>query len=145
MVSIMFSKLLKIISRRYELFKAWNWQGQPIWLSFWSFFSLFSAWKSYRTPMFPISVMSHCHLGSLWDKDSPVHRTEKNEYSASFLCRSPRRDHLHTGGPGETSMVWVLCVSQRSPALASRWALRHSCRTFPGQSLWQHKGTHKQQ
>lgn len=89
--------------------------GQPIGMSFWSFFSLFSAQKSYRPPMFPISVMSHCHLGSLWGKDSLVHRTEKNEYSASFLCYSLRRDHpTHRRPWGDCHGLSPLCPSEVS-------------------------------
>lgn len=86
---------------------------EPIWMSFWSFFSLgFPIQRLYRPPMFLSSVMSHRHLASLWDKDYLVLRTKKNDYSASFFCYSPRRDQLHTGDLGETAIVstnhWAL-------------------------------------
>lgn len=36
---------------------------------------------------------------------------KKNEYSASFLCCTPRRGHKHTAGPGKTAMVSLICLN----------------------------------
>lgn len=75
--------------------------------------------------------MSYCHLVLLWDKDSLVHRTEKNEYSASFLCHSPSRDHpTHRRPWGYCHGLNPLCPSKVS-SLGEEMSTEAFVQSFP--------------